>query len=156
MSAKNGSIKLVAGKTFTGQVLSFEDEFTNATGGIANTRNGSNAETSIGSFASINTLDLRIVGDAATGKVSAYYRVNSDSGSYTKVSYDITIAPEKRSTFFNSASKAGIVAIGKTDVGAVTATFDSFAITGGRLWNASSAPSGHFPVRASARAAPVT
>jgi fibronectin type 3 domain-containing protein/regulation of enolase protein 1 (concanavalin A-like superfamily) len=124
-------VKLVAGKTLDGQVLSFEDEFTNSTGGVTNTRNGSNAATGIGNFASINTLDLRIVGDAATGKVSAYYRANSDSGSFTKVAYDITIAAEKRSTFFNNASKAGIIAIGKTDLGPVTATFDSFGVTAG-------------------------
>lgn len=124
-------VKLVVGRNLNGQFLSFEDEFTNATGGVSSTRNGTNAQTNIGSFASISTLDLRLVGDAATGKMTAYYRVNSDNGAYTKVAFDITIAPEKRSTFFNSASRAGLLAAHKNSAGAITATFDYFSITGG-------------------------
>lgn len=124
-------VKLVVGRNFNGQFLSFEDEFTNSTGGVSSTRNGGNAQTNIGSFAAINTLDLRIVGDAATGKLSAYFRINSDSGSFTKVNFDITIAAEKRSTFFNATSRAGLLVAHKNDIGPVTATFDYFSLTGG-------------------------
>jgi fibronectin type 3 domain-containing protein len=124
-------VKLVIGRNWNGQFLSFEDEFTNATGGVSSTRNGGNAQTGVGSFASINTLDLRLVGDAATGKLSAYYRVNSDSGLYTKVGYEITIDQNKRSAFFNSASKAGLLAQHKNDNGPITAAFDSFAVKAG-------------------------
>ncbi len=124
-------VKLVAYRNWNGQYLGFEDEFSNSTGGVSSTRNGTNAQTGIGSFASINTLDLKLVGDAATGKVNAYYRVNNDSGAFTKVSFDITIAPEKRSTFFNATSRAGLIAAHKNDVGPITATFDFFAINAG-------------------------
>ena len=124
-------LKLAALRNFNGQYLGFEDEYSNATGGVTSTRNGTNAQTNIGSFASINTLDLRIVGDAETGVVSAYWRVNSDSAAYSKVGFSITIAADKRATFFNAASRAGIIAAHKNDVGPITATFDSFKITGG-------------------------
>ena len=63
--------------------------------------------------------------------MSAYWRVNQDSGSFQKVGYDITVAADKRSTFFNAESKAGLIAIGKSDAGPITATFDSFSITAG-------------------------
>lgn len=124
-------VKLVAYRNWNGQYLGFEDEFSNSTGGVSSTRNGTNAQTSIGSFASINTLDLKLVGDAATGKISAYFRINSDSGAFTKVAFDITIAQDKRSTFFNATSRAGLLAAHKNDIGPITATFDYFAINAG-------------------------
>ncbi|MFT3789003.1 MAG: hypothetical protein QM770_22990 [Tepidisphaeraceae bacterium] len=62
-------VKLVVSTDSSGSFLRFEDELSNGTGGYSSTRNGTNAITNIGSFASINTLDLRIVGDAETGQV---------------------------------------------------------------------------------------
>lgn len=124
-------IKLAAMRNWNGQYLGFEDEYSNGTGGVTTTRNGTNAQTNIGSFASINTLDLRIVGDASTGVVSAYWRVNSDNGAFSQVGFSITIAADKRATFFSATSRAGIIAAHKNDIGPITATFDSFKITGG-------------------------
>ena len=124
-------VKLVIGRNWNGQFLSFEDEFTNSTGGVSSTRNGSNAQTNVGSFAAINSLDVRLVGDAQTGSSAPYYRINSDSAAFTKVAYDITLAANKRSQFFNATSRAGILAANRNDLGGITATFDSFGITAG-------------------------
>ncbi len=124
-------VKLAIGADSSGSFLRFEDETSNGTGGYSSTRNGPAATTNIGSFASINTLDLRIEGDATTGTLSAYYRVNADAGSFTRVNYDITLADAKRSSFFNAASRAGLFAFHKNAGAPITATFDSFAINAG-------------------------
>ena len=45
---------------------------------------------SVGSFASIQTLDLQLVGDAATGTITGYYSING--GTFTKLSKTITLS----------------------------------------------------------------
>src|SRR5439155_21923440 len=90
--------------------------------------------TSIGSFASITTLDLRLVGDASTGVVCAYYAVNS--GAFVKLSKTLTLSGTIKSSFFNTAGRAGIIALSKNDLPPETMTFDSFAIDPGTNVNA--------------------
>ena len=84
-------IKLVAVNlsSSNGQYLQFKDE-TNTGSGPTSSLSDTQNRLSIGSFSSINTLDLRLVGNASTGTVSAYYSVNG--GGFTS-SASITPSP---------------------------------------------------------------
>lgn len=117
-------VKLVAIRVDSGQVLQFKREI-DGTNQIADSQTYNN----IGSFSSINTLDVRLVGDAATGKITAFYALNG--GAFTKLALEYTIAPAKMSAFFNSASRTGLLTSHKNNVGPITATFDSFEILAG-------------------------
>jgi len=120
-------VKLVAIRTLNGNFIQFRDE-QNAT--TTTLPSGSQAqEVSVGSFASINTLDLRLVGDAASGRVSAYYSING--AGFVKIPADLTLTGTKKTQFFNAASRAGLIAFHKNNVGPITVTFDSFQITAG-------------------------
>ena len=121
-------VKLVAIRTTAGNYLQFKDE--QNTGGTFSTGLGTSAEQiSIGSFTSINTLDLRLVGDAATGKVTAFYAING--GAFIKLAQELTLSGVKKSAFFNSTSRAGILAFSKNNAAPITVVFDSFGITSG-------------------------
>ncbi|HRK32662.1 MAG TPA: hypothetical protein PLD59_16480, partial [Tepidisphaeraceae bacterium] len=123
-------VKLVAIRQPSGNFLQFRDEQSTATGTTTTLPGGSTAqEVPIGSFGSINTLDLRLVGDAASGRVTAFYSVNG--GAFVKVSAELTLTGTKKAAFFNSASRAGIMAFHKNNVGPITVTFDSFQISAG-------------------------
>ncbi len=117
-------IKLVAIRSDAGQVLQFKSEI-----GGSSALADSLTRISIGSFAAINTLDVRIVGDAATGKVQAYYSVNG--ATFQKMALEYTIPAGNQSAFFNSTSRAGLLTSHKNNVGPITATFDSFEILAG-------------------------
>lgn len=120
-------VKLVAIRTANGNFLQFRDEQNQSTVALPS---GSQAqEVPIGSFASISTLDLRLVGDAATGRVSAFYAING--GSFVKVPADLTLSGSTKDAFFNAASRAGIMAFHKNNVGPITVTFDRFEILAG-------------------------
>ncbi len=124
-------LKLVAIRGVDGQRIEFSDEYSNGSGGLYATRHGSASQMNVGSFASIQSLDLRIVGDAFSGVVEAYYRVNgSGDDAFTRFAHDITVPLEKRDAFFNAASRAGILTYHKNDGPPITATFDHFAVTG--------------------------
>jgi fibronectin type 3 domain-containing protein/regulation of enolase protein 1 (concanavalin A-like superfamily) len=118
-------VKLVAIRLNEGQFLQFSDEQNGTTGTLPS----SAQRISIGSFSSINTLDLRLVGDNATGKVLAYYAING--GSYVKVTEELTLTGSMKGLFFNGASRTGIIAAHKNNVGPITAVYDSFSITPG-------------------------
>src|SRR5688572_10266278 len=82
-------VKLVAVSQPGGTFIQFIDE--QKTGeSFTHSLSSSASLVSIGSFASINTLDLEIVGDASTGKLQAFYRVNG--GALTKLTQEITLA----------------------------------------------------------------
>ena len=98
-------IKLVAISQPSGQVIQFADE--ESSNGTTFTHQVSQT-LSIGSFASISTLDLQLVGDAATGTVSAYYSLNG--GAFTKLSKTVTLTGTFKNNFFTSAGTAGIIA----------------------------------------------
>ena len=121
-------VKLVAIRTTAGNYLQFKDEQNN--GGTLTSSLGSTAEqVSIGSFSSITTLDMRLVGDAATGKVTAFYAI--DGGSFMKLAQELTLSGNKKNAFFNAASRAGILAFSKNNAAPITVAFDSFGITAG-------------------------
>lgn len=117
-------VKLVAIKLATGQFLQFKDEV----GGVSSV-NDAQSTVDIGYFGSITSLDLRLVGDATTGKVTAYYNVN-DSG-WKKVEHEFTLGGAAKSSFFSNNSKAGLLASHKNNVGPITAVFDMFEIKAG-------------------------
>ena len=58
----------------------------------------------IGSFSSISTLDLRLVGDPSTGKVVASYAING--GSFVTLSSALTLSGTNKTNFFNTTSRA--------------------------------------------------
>jgi hypothetical protein len=80
----------------------------------------------IGAFSTITSLDLRLIANASTGVVSAYYSVNG--GAFIKFSSELTLSGTRKSQFFSATAKAGLVAAHKNNNGAITATFDRFAI----------------------------
>ena len=84
-------VKLVAIARPGGQYLQFVDEQT--TGGIYS--HTVDQLTSIGAFSALDSLELRLVGDAITGKVSAYYAVNG--GDFTGISGSTVTLPGARS-----------------------------------------------------------
>ncbi|MDQ3441627.1 MAG: Ig-like domain-containing protein, partial [Planctomycetota bacterium] len=124
-------IKLVAAAQPGGGFVQFIDEQT--TNGAYNHvlagSNVNNTYTNVGSFSSITSLDLRLVGDAATGKVTAFYAING--GAFVKISSELTLTGSKKTAFFSSAGRAGLIAMHKNDLGAMTAVFDKFEITAG-------------------------
>ncbi|HEV2292878.1 MAG TPA: carbohydrate-binding protein [Tepidisphaeraceae bacterium] len=124
-------VKLVAVAQPAGQFIQFIDEQT-TNGVYSHALAGSNLNntyTDIGPFASINTLDLRLVGDAATGKVTAFYSVNG--AAFVKISAELTLSGSKKDAFFSTAGRAGLIAMHKNDLGPMTAVFDKFEITAG-------------------------
>ena len=98
-------VKLVVTKTPQGQGLQFLDEQIFKTGyrhQLPQTITG------IGSFDSIQTLDLYMSGDPDTGVVRALYRVNS--GPVIELANALTLTGDKKGAFFSSAGFAGVMA----------------------------------------------
>src|SRR5688572_10134832 len=130
-------VKLVAVAQPNGQFIQFIDEQRGGTTSAPTYNHalaGSNVDntyTSIGSFAGITSLDLRLVGDAATGKVTAFYAING--GAFVKISAELTLTGSKKTAFFSTAARAGLIAMHKNDLGAMTAVFDKFEITAGTI-----------------------
>jgi regulation of enolase protein 1 (concanavalin A-like superfamily) len=116
-------VKLTAMSNGSGGVLQFKDEQNGTTTTLPSAAQNFN----VGSFSSISTLDLRLVGDAATGKVSAYYALNG-SATFTKIPYDLTLSGATKSAFFNTASRAGLEQYTRNNGPAITVTYDSFKI----------------------------
>jgi regulation of enolase protein 1 (concanavalin A-like superfamily)/fibronectin type 3 domain-containing protein len=118
-------VKLVAVNGSSGNVLQFKDELN----GAGATLPSSVQNVNIGSFANITTLDLRISGDASTGKISAYYSING--GAYVKLSNELTLTGTNKNNFFNSTSRAGLLVSNKGTSSTITAVYDSFEIKAG-------------------------
>jgi fibronectin type 3 domain-containing protein len=121
-------IKLVAAFTSSGARLMFLMEH-DANGVITQIGGASSDLVNIGSFAGINTLDLRLIGNASTGTVSAFYAVNG--GNFVKLASDRSVPAARQAAFFNAASRAGVMAYHKHNNSPITATFDFFEITPG-------------------------
>lgn len=130
-------LKLVASVTTASNVaaIEFTDEQLNGTTFVHSVA----SKTDVGPFASINTLDLRLVGDATTGKVTAFYALNG--GAYVKVAQEVTLSADKRATFFTAAGRAGLITAHKNDVGPLTVSYDRFEIQPGSRPNPTARPS---------------
>ncbi|MBW4697352.1 MAG: PQQ-dependent sugar dehydrogenase [Aphanocapsa lilacina HA4352-LM1] len=78
-------------------------------------------------WASINTLDLFLKGDPATGKITASYRINSDTA--TPIQLSQVFQPTAPASFFagSSTMRAGILAF-TSSAPDVTVNFESFAV----------------------------
>jgi glucose/arabinose dehydrogenase len=133
-------VKLVAvANASLGQTIQFLDEQ-----GSGNHALGGNGVTVIpGSFASINTLDLTLTGDFATGIITAFYAVNG--GTKTQVQATLGLSGTQKTTFFGTNAKAGIVVMHKNNLAPPTATFDSFAIEAGALSSTNPSVTGSRP-----------
>ena len=121
-------VKLVAVSQPGGTFLQFVDEQKTGTSFVHQVSSSASL-VNVGNFANINTLDLEIVGDASTGKLQAFFRVNG--GALTKLSQEITLSGQSKANFFNATARAGLIAMHKNDAGAITVGFDRFEITGG-------------------------
>ncbi len=121
-------IKLIAEyDAVKGQTLQFADEQGPSTHTV-------NAYTNIGSFANIVTLDLKLTGDAGAGTVTGSYSVNG--GAWIAMPQSVTLTGTEAAIFFNSASRAGIIASNKNDLPGVTVAFTHFGIDpGGKVAN---------------------
>ncbi len=118
-------VKLIAEyDAVKGQTLQFADEQTATTHSV-------NAYTNIGSFTNITTLDLKLTGDAAVGTVTGSYSVNG--GAWIAMPQSAQLTGTEAATFFNSASRAGIVASNKNDLPGVTVAFTNFQIDPGGI-----------------------
>jgi hypothetical protein len=120
-------IKLVAAAqpSPNNQVLQFVDEINQTTHTIP----AANSYTNIGSFSSINTLDLRISGDPTSGTILGFYRING--GSFVELGQQFTYTGATKSLFFNQAEPAGIIAMAKNNLAPIQVGFDSFDIEPG-------------------------
>ena len=105
-----------------GQVLQFTDEQTGTTHTI-------NTYTKIGSFTNIQTLDLRLTGNAATGMVTASYSLNG--GTYVSVSGTVALTDVEQTTFFNATARAGIFVATKNTSAPITVPYTHFEIDPG-------------------------
>lgn len=118
-------VKLVAAATPTGTQIQFLCEL--KSGSTFTFPLGSNGKSvNPGSFASITSLDLTLVGNPGSGKISAYYSVNG--GATSKFADELTLTGSDRSAFFGTAARAGILASHKNNTAGVTVSFDRFAI----------------------------
>lgn len=116
-------VKLVAEYDATrGQILQFTDE----QGATIHTVN---VLQNIGSFSALTTLDLRLTGDAVTGRVSGSYSVNG--GAFTSLGQFLQLTGSEAAAFFNAAGRAGILAAQKNNLAPVTVGFSHFEIDPG-------------------------
>ena len=109
-------------------MLQFVDEQKTSTGYL-HAINPNNSYTNVGSFSSINTLDLEIAANADTGVVTGFYRVNG--GALTQVGQSVTLTGSEKAAFFNATTRAGVMAMAKNNLAPVTVTFQNFAVAQG-------------------------
>ena len=128
-------VKLVAIATPQGPHIQFVDERLNGATYVHDLDGLRDA----GSFGSINSLELRIAGDPATGMVRGYFTVNG--GTLQKFSQELALSGTRKTAFFSGAARAGLVATHKNNTGAITASFDRFEVKPGTPPAASTRPS---------------
>ncbi|MDQ3440319.1 MAG: choice-of-anchor D domain-containing protein, partial [Planctomycetota bacterium] len=121
-------VKLVAASTPDGPRLQFVDEQKTATGFQRNL-GPSGVLTNIGSFSSIQTLDLIMSADPAARTIRAYYRVNG--GPLVKLSAELVLDETKGAAFFGNEGRAGLIVMHKNNEGPVTVAFDRFEVKRG-------------------------
>ena len=120
-------IKLVAiYNNSGGPRLQFVDEYSDGNGGTT-TSYPTGSSINAGNWADIDSAELKIVGNPATGRLTAYYRLDG-AASFTQVPHTITVPSDKRAAFFSATSKAGLIAFDKADAENITVTYDRFAI----------------------------
>ncbi|HEV2689740.1 MAG TPA: Ig-like domain-containing protein, partial [Bryobacteraceae bacterium] len=112
-----------------GQTIQFTDEQNATTHTVLTYAN-------IGSYASVNTLDLRLTGNTNTGEVNGFYSLNG--GAFLALPGTVVLSGTEKTAFFNSASIAGIMASAKNNNPPVTVAFGHFEIDAG---SATPAPS---------------
>ena len=122
-SSQDNYVKLVIINTGTsGLGLQFNQEQNGVRSNV-----GGGSEIRDLNWSSIDTLDLFLTGDPATGTINAAYRVNSDTTTPTSFTQQFT--PSSAASFFASEStnRAGILAF-TTQAPDTAVTFDNFGI----------------------------
>jgi hypothetical protein len=112
-----------------GETIQFTDEQNASTHTVLSYAN-------IGSYVGINTLDLRLTGNASTGEIRGSYSVNGST--FLALPGTVVLTAAEKTAFFNSASVAGIMASAKNNNPPITVAFSHFEIDGG---SATPAPS---------------
>jgi hypothetical protein len=120
-------VKFVAIAQPSGEFLQFIDEQTPA--GTTDYNHAiavPQSYTSIGSFSTIQTLDLQIQGDPSTGTLTGAYSING--GPFVQVSQQLTLTGVEQSNFFSTSAQAGVIAMTHNDLAPITVAFDNFSI----------------------------
>ncbi len=122
-------VKLVVAAS-NGPKIQFYDERKVGSSYTHSTTNA-NTLTSI-SLTGVTSVDLRLDGRidnvAGTAKLQAFYKINN-AANWTKITLEYNFTGTQKTTFFNSTSKAGVMAYHKNTLAPITAQFDNFAIT---------------------------
>ncbi|MEM1013834.1 MAG: Ig-like domain-containing protein, partial [Planctomycetota bacterium] len=118
-------VKLVAIHHNDGPAIQFTDEW--SSGGSVSSTIGDGL-VSVGSWAGVTSLDLRIEGNPADGTLVAQYRIND--GIWMTVPHTITVPAANQAAFFDDDAAAGLTTFHRnTDAGrGVTTAFESFSI----------------------------
>jgi glucose/arabinose dehydrogenase len=117
-------VKLVLIARNNGTFIQFIDE-QNTGNGIFNAAGSDGILVSLAT-ANIASLDLILRGDPTTGAFTAAYRVNN--GAVQNLPGQIVMENGQQASFFRPASRAGLLAIHKNDLGPLTVQIDSFSI----------------------------
>ena len=118
-------VKLVAIAREEGPRLQFVDEQTY--NGVYT--HSLNSIRDIGKFVNSQTLDLRLEGDAASGRVRAYYSING--ATFVKMPAELQLFAEKRAAFFSTTTRGGIITLHHNNTGPMTVSYDRFEIEPG-------------------------
>jgi len=102
------------------------------------------------SLAHISTMDLRLVGDASTGTLTAQYRINSSSDSAW-----VTYGQTTNAAVFNASAQAGILSTNYGSREQVSVTFASFIAVNQQTPGQSGQTSGPMTVGANTDATPL-
>ena len=97
----------------------------------ADNQSGRVAHVVLPNYANIQTLDLLLIANPATGVVEAGYRIvgpGSDTG-IVMLNKNVTLTGSEKASFFNQQSWAGLTVSGRDQTSATTFTFDRFAVT---------------------------
>lgn len=117
-----------------GQVLQFTDEQGATTHTV-------NSYASIGSFANLSTLDLRLMGDAGTGQITASYSVNG--AAFVAMPGTVALSGTEEASFFSAVGRAGIYAASRNSLPPITVPFSHFEIDPGTPISTLAQPSVH-------------
>ncbi len=121
-------VKLVAESTPTGQALQMIDEQLLPGNTVyLHAIPVAGSYTNIGSFAKINTLQLNLTANAASGIITGSYSINGAPA--VMLSQTLTLTGAEETAFFSPTADAGIIAMAKNNLAPVVVSFDNFSVT---------------------------
>ena len=118
-------VKLVVVAQPSGTLVQLLDEQV-VNGQIVHRVPTSGSTAALSNLGGINTLDLRLTGNASTGVLSAAYSVNG--GAFQNLGATVTLDASKRTAFFNARSRLGLITAHKNNSGPVTVAYDRLEV----------------------------